>query len=270
MSTASQRLTIHRNHLQPTQSETMAASSNFYSVVAGVGAGTGRSVALKFAKTYPVVLLARNPANYESIVSEIKSSGGHAIGISTDIASPSSVSDAFKKIEKEFKGKKLAAAVFNVGGGFVRKPFLELTQDDYEAGFVANGRGFFLFSQAVLPGLLESVSSSPHPPSLIITGATASLRGSASLASFASGKFALRATGQSLAREFGPKGVHVAHVIVDGVIDIPRTKEWQVNGGVEDSKISPDAIADAYWHLHTQPRSTFTQELDIRPYVEKF
>jgi len=248
----------------------MAASSSFYSVVAGVGAGTGRSVALKFAKTYPVVLLARNPANYESIVDEIKSSGGHAIGISTDIASPSSVSDAFKQIEKEFKGKKLAAAVFNVGGGFVRKPFLELTQDDYEAGFVANGRGFFLFSQAVLPGLLDSVSSSQHPPSLIITGATASLRGSANLASFASGKFALRATGQSLAREFGPKGVHIAHVIVDGVIDIPRTKEWQVNGGVEDSKISPDAIADAYWHLHTQPRSTFTQELDIRPYVEKF
>lgn len=153
-----------------------------------------------------------------------------------------------------------------------------------------NRKGFFLFAKPAISLLLDSVADSPHPPSLIITGATASLRGSANLASFASGKFALRATGQSLAREFGPKGIHVAHVIVDGVIDIPRTKNYNVNGGVEDSKINPDAvsflanynhqdnfanilptqIADTYWHLHTQPRSHFTQELDTRPYVEKF
>ncbi|RDW66082.1 putative short chain dehydrogenase-2 [Coleophoma cylindrospora] len=248
----------------------MAAANSFFSVVAGVGAGTGRSVALKFAKTYPVVLLARNPANYESIVKEIKASGGHAIGISTDISSPQSVSSAFQEIQKELKGKKLAAAVFNVGGKFIRKPFLELSLEDYEAGYDANGRGFFLFAQAVLPLLLESVESSPHPPSLIITGATASVSGRATSASFASGKFALRATGQSLAREFGPKGVHVAHAIIDGVIDIPRTKEYAVNNGAPDGKISADAIADAYWYLHTQPRSHFTQELDVRPYVEKF
>jgi len=101
----------------------MAASSNFFSIVAGVGAGTGRSVALKFAKSYPVVLLARNPANYESIVKEIKESGGQAVGFSTDVASQSSVQDAFEQIHKEFKGKKLAAAIFNVGGSFIRKPF---------------------------------------------------------------------------------------------------------------------------------------------------
>lgn len=248
----------------------MAATNNFYSIVAGVGAGTGRSVALKFAKTYPVVLLSRNPANYESIVKEIKASGGEAIGISTDTSSASSVKDAFAEIQKEFRGKKLAAAVFNVGGGFVRKPFLELTQEEYEGGFKSNGTGIYLFAQATLPLLLDSVSTSPHPPSLILTGATASLRGSATSASFASGKFALRATGQSLAREFGPKGVHVAHAIIDGVIDIPRTQGWPVNGGVADGKISPDAIADSYWYLHTQPRSHFTQELDVRPYVEKF
>jgi hypothetical protein len=78
---------------------------------------------------------------------------------------------------------------------------------------------------------------------LILTGATASLRGSATSASFASGKFALRATGQSLAREFGPKGVHVAHAIIDGVIDIPRTHDWPVNGGAPDGKISADAVS---------------------------
>jgi len=246
------------------------AANNFYSVVAGVGAGTGRSVALKFAKTYPVALLARNPDNYESIVKEIKAAGGQAIGIATDVSSESAVKSAFAEIEKEFKGKKLAAAIFNVGGRFVRKPFLELTLEEYEAGYIANGKGFYLFAQATLPLLLDAVPTSPHPPSLIITGATASLRGSATMSSFASGKFALRATGQSLAREFGPKGVHVAHAIIDGVIDIPRTRDWPVNGGVEDGKINSDAIADAYWYLHTQHRSHFTQELDVRPYVEKF
>ncbi|KAF7941933.1 hypothetical protein BTUL_0021g00390 [Botrytis tulipae] len=248
----------------------MPPSSNFFSIIAGVGAGTGHSVALKFASTYPVVLLARNPANYEPTIKAITSSGGQAIGISTDVSDPSSVTNAFEEIKKQYGSKKLAAAVYNVGGKFVRKPFLELSLEDYEAGYESNGKGFYLFAQKALPLLLDSVADSPHPPSLIVTGATASIRGGALMSSFASGKFALRATTQSLAREFGPKGVHVAHAIIDGVIDIPRTKEWQANGGVEDGKIKADAIADAYWYLHTQHRSHFTQELDVRPYVEKF
>ena len=145
----------------------------------------------------------------------------------------------------------------------------------------------------MLPLLEDSVSSSSHAPSLIVTGATASSRGSAKFGGFAAGKFALRGLSQSLAREFGPKGVHVAHVIVDGVIDIPKTKHYDVNNGAPDGKISPEAvcskvlfpnsvkrwltilfsvlqIADTYWFLHTQHRSAFTQELDIRPYIEKF
>lgn len=106
-----------------------------------------------------------------------------------------------------------------------------------------HSRGLFNFAQATLPSLLEAVPTSPHPPSLIITGATASVRGSARFGTFAAGKFAVRALGQSLAREFGPQGVHVAHVIVDGVIDIPRTKGRNVNDGKEDGKISPDAVS---------------------------
>jgi NAD(P)-dependent dehydrogenase (short-subunit alcohol dehydrogenase family) len=102
----------------------------------------GRSVALKFAKAYPVVLLARNPANYESIVKEIKESGGQAVGFPTDVTSSSSVKDTFAQIEKEFKGQKLAAAIFNVGGGFVRKPFLELTLEEYQGGFNSNGYSY--------------------------------------------------------------------------------------------------------------------------------
>lgn len=103
-------------------------------------------------------------------------------------------------------------------------------------------RGFSRFAQNSLPLLLESVPESPNPPSLLITGATASVKGSALFGSFAAGKFALRALGQSLAREFGPQGVHVAHIIVDGIIDIPRTKHFTTASSAEDAKLKPEAV----------------------------
>lgn len=110
-------------------------------------------------------------------------------------------------------------------------------------GESTHSKGAFLFSKATIPLLLSSVEKSPNPPSLIFTGATASIKGSANCASFATGKWAMRALSQSLAREFGPQGVHVSHVIVDGVIDIPRTKEWDVGGGKPDAKISSSAVS---------------------------
>jgi len=124
-------------------------------------------------------------------------------------------------------------------------------------------------SQATLPLLLSSTEKSTHPPTLIFTGATASVKANARMAGFNTGKYALRALSSALAKEFGPQGVHVSHAIIDGVIDIPRTKEFLKEAG-PDAKISPDAIADAYWYLHTQPRSAFVWEIDIRPFVEKW
>ncbi|KAK4132859.1 NAD(P)-binding protein [Trichocladium antarcticum] len=248
------------------------ASKSFYAVVAGVGSGTGRSVALRFAQSYPVVLLARKPESYSDIASEINKQGGQAFGITADTSDPQSVTAAFEAIKKKLPDKKLAAAIYNVGAGFAIKPFLEVNVSDLDASLNSNVRGLFNFAQSTLPLLLSSATTHTpvYPPTLIITGATASIRGSARFGTFAAGKFAVRGLGQSLAREFGPQGVHVAHVIIDGVIDTPRTKAWEVNGGVEGGKLDPDAIAESYWHLHTQPRSSFTQELDLRPYVEKF
>ena len=102
-------------------------------------------------------------------------------------------------------------------------------------------RGAFYFSQAVLPLLLEKVDNSPeYPPTLIFTSATAAMKGSALCSSFATGKFAMRALAQSLAREFGPKGIHVNHAIIDGVIDIERTKDWKFDH--PDAKIKPEAV----------------------------
>jgi len=226
-------------------------------------------VARRFAEKYHVVLLARKPANYEPVAKEIEAAGGKAIGISTDCADGKSVQSAFAQVKKEMGDAKLAAAVYNVGGRFVRKPFLELSLDDFESGWEANGRGAYHFAQAVVPLLLDAVKASPeYPPTLIFTSATAAMKGSANCSAFATGKFAMRALAQSLAREFGPKGIHVSHAIIDGVIDIERTKEYKFEH--PDAKISPQAIADSYWYLHTQPRTCFTNELDIRPYIEKW
>ncbi|SPO05272.1 probable short chain dehydrogenase [Cephalotrichum gorgonifer] len=246
------------------------ASKSFYAVIAGAGTGTGRAAAVRFAKSYPVVLLARTPASFDETVVQINSSGGSAIGIVADITDPSSLQSAFESIEEKLPGSKLAAAIYNVNTKFGPKPFLEVTLEELDANLDSAPRGLFAFAQKTLPLLLDSVPDSPRPPTLIITGATASARGSARFAHFAAGKFALRAIAQSLAREFHPRGVHVAHAIIDGGIDTPWGKAYVANGGVEDGKIKPEQIAEDYWHLHSQHRSGFTHEIDTRPFVEKF
>jgi NAD(P)-dependent dehydrogenase (short-subunit alcohol dehydrogenase family) len=246
------------------------SANKFFAIVAGAGPGTGRAAAVRFAKAYPVVLLTRTPESHRDAVTEINESGGRALGISADTSDPASVKTAFETISKEFADYKLAAAVYNAAGGFVRKPFLETSVEDIDVSLAGSVRGFYLFSKAVLPLLLSSVPESPHPPTLLVTGATASVRGSLYCGTFAAGMNARRALSQSLAREFGPQGIHVAHAVIDGVIDIPRTQSYNVNGGVKDGKIDPAGIAESYWHLHTQPRSAFTQEIDLRPFVEKF
>ncbi len=108
-------------------------------IIAGVGAGTGSSIARKFAEAYSVVLLARNPDNYAPLVKELNDAGGKAVGISADVSDAASVKNAFSEIARDFKDVPLAAAVFNVGGRFVRKPFLELNLEDFESGWEANG-----------------------------------------------------------------------------------------------------------------------------------
>jgi NADP-dependent 3-hydroxy acid dehydrogenase YdfG len=108
-----------------------------------------------------------------------------------------------------------------------------------------------------------------YSPSLIFTGATASVKANAQVSVFNSAKHGLRAFSASLAKEFGPQGIHVGHAIIDGPINTPKSKEY-LKHLEEDAKISPDGIADAYWHLHTQPKSTYTWEIDIRSYVEKW
>lgn len=218
-------------------------ASKLIAIVAGVGAGTGASVARKFSAKYPVVLLARKPENYEPLAKEINSNGGKAIGISTDVSDASSLQKAVEAIKKEFgQDVAAAAAIFNASGPFMRKPFLETPAETFQGSIAVSAMGGILFSQSFLPLLLKGLQQgSEHPPSLIFTGATASVKSNAQMSSFSTGKWALRALSQSLAREFGPQGVHVAHAIIDGVIDIPRTKEWLKDMPAE-AKLSADAV----------------------------
>ncbi|KXS96330.1 hypothetical protein AC578_9369 [Pseudocercospora eumusae] len=245
--------------------------SKAIAIVAGVGPGTGASVARRFAAAYPVVLLARNPENYESLAKEINSNGGKAIGISTDVGSQESIGNAFKQIEEEFGNAPIAAATFNAGGKFVRESILKMSVEDFSAGHEVSVKGAFMFAQHTLPGLLRHAEdkSARYPPTLIFTGATASVKANPLMSSFASAKFAMRALSFSIAKEFAPKGVHVAHAIIDGVIDIPRTKEW-LKDMPPEAKIGADDIAESYWNLHTQSKRCFTNEIDIRPMLEKW
>ncbi|KAI2628181.1 hypothetical protein GGS21DRAFT_246169 [Xylaria nigripes] len=246
-------------------------SSKFYTVIVGAGGGTGKAVATQFGKTYTVVLLARSAATYETSLKAVNENGGKAIGVIADANDRDSLNKAFETIAKELPGYKLAAAIYNVAARPEPLPFMQIDPKDIEDTFAGNIRGLFNFAQKTLPLLEDSVSTSPYPPSLIVTGATASVRGSANFAAFATGKWGARGMAQSIAREYGPKGVHVAHAVIDGVITGPRSERWQnINNNAPDGKVNPESIAHTYWSLHTQHRSGFTFEVDVRPYVEKW
>ncbi|RAK81471.1 oxidoreductase [Aspergillus fijiensis CBS 313.89] len=238
-------------------------------IIAGAGPGTGASIARRFAQTYPVVLLARRQSSLDPLVQAINQSGGTALGIPADVTQPGTMEATMQQIEGAFGGADcpvtVAAAIFNVASKFSRAPFLD-SGAEFLASLEATARGASNFSQAVLPFLLRAVGETPPAPTLIFTGATASVKGGSGLGSFAMSKFAVRALAQSLAREFGPRGVHVAHAIVDGIIATEQTRGYMTDK--PDAKIDPDWIAETYWFLHSQPRSSFTHELDLRPYCE--
>ncbi len=148
-------------------------------LIAGVGPGTGASLARKFASAYPVVLLARSPSNYEGVVKEINASGGKAVGISADVSDEESLQKAFEEVKKgvlfggsgrgEGEGVGIAAAVFNLGGGFVKKPFLELSKEEFESGWRSNGFVYFLLFTFALYFSFLSLHPPPAPVSLSLS-----------------------------------------------------------------------------------------------------
>ncbi len=233
-------------------------------IVVGVGAerGVGAAVARRFAREgHRAVLAGRTMARLEAAAATLRAAGGEAQPKMADAADEAAITALFDAAPAP------EVVVFNAGQNF-RRPFAELTLAEFEAAWQINTLGGFLVARAALRRMAPLGRGT-----LILTGATASLRGAAGFAAFAAAKAGLRALAQSAAREFGPQGVHVAHVVVDGGIDgerlRARTPERAAAAG-PDGLLDPDSIAEAYWQLHRQPRSAWTQELDLRPWSEKF
>jgi NAD(P)-dependent dehydrogenase (short-subunit alcohol dehydrogenase family) len=205
--------------------------------------------------------MARSKASFDPSVKEVKELGRKAFAVEVDASSPTSVAAGFAKAHDALGDAEVFvynAGAFKVGG------VLEIEAEDFDLCWRANCAGAFYAAKHVLPPMVQAGRGT-----VVLTGATASLRGSARFACLAVGKFGLRALAQSMARELGPKGVHVAHVVIDGQIDTPRGRQLFPNRDAE-TMLAPDAIADAYFRLHEQPNSAWTLELDLRPNLEKF
>lgn len=231
-------------------------------VVAGAGIGNGASISRRFAREgHAVALLARSRDVLDGIVKEIEGSGGKALGIATDLADPASVKAAFEQVRTELGA---VTTLVQNGAIMIRGGFLELDPAAFETSFQVAVMGMVHCCREVL-GEMESAGRG----NVVLIGATGAMRGSGGFAPFAVGKFGQRALAQSLAREFGPKGIHVSHVVIDGVIAMERTRAMFPDAG-PDFFLQPDDIAETVWNLVQQPRSAWSHEVDVRPFGERF
>jgi NAD(P)-dependent dehydrogenase (short-subunit alcohol dehydrogenase family) len=233
-------------------------------LVVGAGDATGGAIARRFAREGYIACVTRRTADkLEPLVQRIRAEGGQAHGFGSDARDEAAVTGLFAHIEREIA--PLEVVVFNVGAN-VRFPVVETTERVYRK----------VWEMAALAGFLvgREAARTMGPRgrgTVLFTGATASLRGGAGFCAFAGAKHALRALAQSLAREMGPQGLHVAHLVIDGAIDtefiaqnFPQRYALKDRDGILD----PEHIAEAYWQIHRQPRSAWTHEMDLRPWME--
>jgi NAD(P)-dependent dehydrogenase (short-subunit alcohol dehydrogenase family) len=234
--------------------------------IAGVGAsaGLGAALARRFARGgLTVAITSRKEARLSAVAAEVASAGGRVHVLAGDVTDPTEVERLAAAVQKI---GTLRSAVFNAGN-MVRGTALDMTPEQFESTWRGSTYAGFLFVRAALPLLLEAGGS------LLLTGATASIRGGGPFIAFASAKAGLRSIAQSAAREYGPRGVHVAHVIIDGGIDGERLRAAAADRASiagDEGLLRPDDIADTYWYLHQQPRNAWTHELDLRPFKERF
>lgn len=229
-------------------------------IVIGVGPGLGLALVRLFAKSgMQVAMAARSGDRLDTL--RPGEYGDLVRAYSCDSTDPGSVEALFAKAASELGDPGLV--VYNAGA---YKPggILEITAEDFERCWKVGCLGGFLVGQAAARRMVTHGQGT-----IIFTGATAALRGGKDFANLAVPKFGLRALAQSMARELGPQGIHVAHVVIDGVIDIPRTRQF-FKDRPDDFFLKPDHIADTVFHLTQQERSAWTFELDVRPFGEKW
>ena len=229
-------------------------------IVFGVGPGLGWALARRFAAAnMEVAAVARDKAKLNSL---IRSEGSHDIrSYAADVSSGDDVLRVFDGVDRDLGEPDLV--VFNAGA-FQKANVLDIDSADFERCWRIGCLGGLLVAQAAARRMVKRGHGT-----IIFTGATAALRGSAGFANLAVPKFGLRALAQSMARELGPQGVHVGFVIIDGQIESERYRHLVEERG-EDSLLAPDAIAELYLQLHRQPRSAWSHEIDVRPWSEKF
>ena len=242
--------------------------SKYSAIIIGAGDATGSALAKKFAEHGYKVCLARRPRSIDKVnnlAEEINNSGGWAKGFGVDARDEDAIKSFFQEVEEDIA--PIDVAVFNPGANV----FFSI-EDTTSRVFKK------VWEMAAFAGFLTGREAAKYMKkrnegSIFFTGATASMRGGSGFSAFSSAKFALRAVAQSMARELGPQGIHVAHFVIDGAIDTAFIKETFPDTYAlkeKDGILQPDSIADAYWFVHTQHRSSWTHELDLRPYMEKF
>lgn len=233
-------------------------------LIVGAGDATGGAIARRFAREgYVTCVTRRFASRLEKLVERIRDEGGLVHAFGSDARDEQAVVTLFNHIEAEIA--PIEVVVFNIGAN-VRFPIAETTERVYRKVWEMGAFAGFLVGREAARVMLPRGRGS-----ILFTGATASLRGGNGFAAFAGAKHALRALAQSMARELGPQGIHVAHVVIDGAIDTPWIKanfpeRYQLKD--RDGILDPEAIAEAYWQLHRQPRSAWTFEQDLRPWME--
>ena len=233
-------------------------------LVIGAGDATGGAIARRFAREGYIACVTRRSADkLEPLVAQIKCDGGEAHGFGSDARKEDEMVALVEKIEREIA--PIEVAVFNIGAN-VRFGITETTSRVYQKVWEMACFGGFLMGREVAKVMLPRGRGT-----IIFTGATASLRGREGFAAFAGAKHALRALAQSMARELWPKGIHVAHPVIDGAIDTEFIRSnFPERYAVKEQQgiLSPDSIAQAYWQIHMQPRDAWTHETDLRPWME--
>jgi NAD(P)-dependent dehydrogenase (short-subunit alcohol dehydrogenase family) len=249
---------------------TRPAAKKPVALVIGAGDATGGAIARRFAREgYAACVTRRHLDKLQPLLDDIKAAGGEAHGFASDARKEEEVIALVEQIESNIG--PIEVLVFNIGANAPSSVLEETARKYFKIWEMACFGGFLNAREVAKRMVLREGDG--HKGTIIFTGATASLRGSANFAAFSGAKHALRALAQSMARELGPRGIHVAHVVVDGAIDTEFIREnfpQRYALKDQDGIVNPDHIADSYWMLHRQPRDAWTHELDLRPWIEKF
>src|SRR5262245_24669966 len=225
-------------------------------VVVGIGPGNGAALARTFAREgYAVAMLTRDISHAEPLVTELAGARAYAC----DAASPESIDAAFAAVARDLGDAE--GLVWNAGSGTFGN-LEQITAQDFETSWRVNALGAFVASRHVIPAMRAAGRGS-----IVFIGATASVKGGARSAAFAPAKFAQRGLAQSMARHLGPAGIHVALVVVDGVIDLPSTRQ-RMRDRPDDFFIKPQGVADIVLALVRQDRSAWSFEVEARPFAE--